>query len=110
MFRSLLVLSFALAGACAPALAPQKAAEDPASPNGPAAPLPVAGVALQIASSSPSETNATGGDQTLSGYTCPMHPEVTSDEPSRCPKCNMQLVPIKKREENQPKDGGHHHE
>ena len=21
-------------------------------------------------------------------YTCPMHPEVTSDKPGRCPECN----------------------
>jgi len=26
-------------------------------------------------------------------YTCPMHPEVISDEPGLCPKCNMNLVP-----------------
>lgn len=25
-------------------------------------------------------------------YTCPMHPEVISDEPGKCPKCNMSLV------------------
>ena len=25
-------------------------------------------------------------------YTCPMHPEVTSDKPGQCPKCNMALV------------------
>lgn len=25
-------------------------------------------------------------------YACPMHPEVTSDKPGRCPKCNMKLV------------------
>ena len=30
-------------------------------------------------------------------YTCPMHPEVTSDHPGRCPKCGMFL---------QPADGG----
>lgn len=24
-------------------------------------------------------------------YTCPMHPEVTSDKPGRCPKCGMKL-------------------
>jgi Heavy metal binding domain len=25
-------------------------------------------------------------------YTCPMHPEVTSDKPGNCPKCGMSLV------------------
>ena len=25
-------------------------------------------------------------------YTCPMHPEVTSDKPGQCPKCGMTLV------------------
>jgi hypothetical protein len=29
-------------------------------------------------------------DQSI--YTCPMHPDVSSDEPGRCPKCNMKLV------------------
>ena len=24
-------------------------------------------------------------------YTCPMHPEVTSDKPGKCPKCEMDL-------------------
>jgi hypothetical protein len=27
-----------------------------------------------------------------STYTCPMHPEVVSDKPGRCPKCGMALV------------------
>src|SRR3989338_9377532 len=25
-------------------------------------------------------------------YTCPMHPEVSSDKPGKCPKCGMELV------------------
>ena len=38
-----------------------------------------------------SESQA-GGPATVL-YTCPMHPEVTSSEPGRCPKCGMKLVP-----------------
>jgi hypothetical protein len=26
-------------------------------------------------------------------FTCPMHPEVVSQSPGRCPKCGMDLVP-----------------
>jgi hypothetical protein len=28
-------------------------------------------------------------------YACPMHPEVQKDQPGKCPKCQMQLVPSK---------------
>lgn len=31
-------------------------------------------------------------------YTCPMHPEVISDKPGKCPKCGMNLVPQKRKE------------
>jgi FtsP/CotA-like multicopper oxidase with cupredoxin domain len=29
---------------------------------------------------------------TVQGYACPMHPDVTSDVPGRCPKCGMKLM------------------
>jgi hypothetical protein len=25
-------------------------------------------------------------------YTCPMHPDVVTDKPGKCPKCGMELV------------------
>lgn len=42
-------------------------------------------------------TGSESGDQTeqpiaKGNYTCPMHPEVTSDHPGECPKCGMDLV------------------
>ncbi len=33
------------------------------------------------------------GPEPASLYTCPMHPEVTSTEPARCPDCGMKLLP-----------------
>ncbi len=36
--------------------------------------------------------------QTMKTFTCPMHPEVKSDQPGKCPKCGMELTQ---------KDGSH---
>lgn len=40
-------------------------------------------------------------------YTCPMHPEVTSDKEGSCPKCGMNLVTQEEvqKEENQSNQG-----
>jgi hypothetical protein len=27
-------------------------------------------------------------------FTCPMHPEVRSTTPGKCPKCGMKLIPV----------------
>jgi len=34
-------------------------------------------------------------------YTCPMHPEVISDKPGKCPKCGMTLVAKKVKTDKQ---------
>jgi FtsP/CotA-like multicopper oxidase with cupredoxin domain len=36
------------------------------------------------------DPTAAGAGPTV--YACPMHPEVTSDQPGRCPKCGMKLL------------------
>jgi Cu(I)/Ag(I) efflux system membrane fusion protein len=50
----------------------------------------------------PGATSADARDATLKehalahakGYVCPMHPDVKSDEPAKCPICGMDLVPV----------------
>ncbi len=35
-------------------------------------------------------------------YTCPMHPDVKSDKPGKCPKCGMSLVLVEQKGEAAP--------
>jgi hypothetical protein len=70
------------------------AADHPANPGAPESPLPA-----------PSDTlgsiQPTGPLQAAT-YTCPMHKEVVSNEPGKCPKCGMKLVPKAATAQSQP--------
>lgn len=65
--------------------------------------LVVAGCAKEPAAPEASESVAAAADDTATEhalkhanplYRCPMHPEVTSDEPGKCPICGMNLVKV----------------
>jgi len=46
-------------------------------------------------SNQPTSAGAAGEEATVQKWTCPMHPDVISDKPGECPKCGMDLVPLK---------------
>jgi hypothetical protein len=57
----------------------------------------VSAILLSVAcNSNPNRTGtrSTESEQPIAkgNYTCPMHPEVTSDHAGECPKCGMDLV------------------
>ncbi len=71
--------------------------DHPAHPGAPATPLAPASTTLSSAQPDlgteaeepkpPEFVPAPNG-----AYVCPMHPEIRSDQPGRCPKCHMKLV------------------
>ena len=55
-----------------------------------------------------SAINDSAGKESEGQYTCPMHPEVISDEPGNCPKCGMHLVPLENNKVSSHSDHSHH--
>ena len=41
------------------------------------------------------QNDAKPSDDKATRYTCSMHPEVVTNEPGKCPKCGMALIPKK---------------
>lgn len=108
-FRLSGILCCAVLAGCAPIQPPQPEADHPASPQATAAreaDTDVLTVDEKNLPQTPPEMHQgmmhhgqgrMGGsaptDRTAAAYTCPMHPEVMSDKPGKCPICGMNLVP-----------------
>lgn len=91
---------------------------DPSNPDAPES--PVHGMAAILANDAsafsaleaPSGGAAPHAHESAAVYTCPMHPDVTSPEPGRCPKCGMNLVlrePAEKKPGEAAPSGGNEH-
>ena len=59
--------------------------------------IPVMAPPDAATNSAPANTNSVSGAKPAAQqlYTCPMHPDVISDKPGKCPKCGMTLVPLR---------------
>ena len=77
---------------CAMTLIPVMAAPD-ATHQSTNPPIPLSTSPTSTINSEHSATNSAARQL----YTCPMHPEVIADHPGQCPKCAMELVPVKSK-------------
>ena len=108
----LLCLSVLGVAGCGSARLPEVGGTHPASPTAAEAPMPRPSSVLDVGGSNapanPPPTKASDGPHAHHGegaqappaapeklYTCPMHAEVVSKTPGKCPKCGMALVPKK---------------
>jgi len=112
--RLIIVLLIAAVSGCGEPTRVDVPNTHPASPDAAAAPTPRPSSVLAIDSTPPAPPVQTSADRAshagqtaaqpvpakddhapaqAAAYSCPMHPEVTSDQPGRCPKCEMQLTP-----------------
>jgi hypothetical protein len=86
--RIAILLGVLVSIGCAKGEAPPPSNAHPANPGAPEG--------TPMVASSPATPSAAPHDHGAATiYTCPMHPEVTSDKPGQCPKCGMNLVPKK---------------
>lgn len=84
----LVVLSLLLPACAAEPLLPPLDSREPASPRAEEAPLPPVRRAFgPLDADDGAPTQAPRG-----AYACPMHEDVVSDAPGRCPRCRMALV------------------
>ena len=97
--RSPLLVLFALlsslAWACASAhgtFAPL-AADHPANPAAPELPIEDPSAVLRATDAGATAESAHADAPAAVEYVCPMHADVVSERPGRCPKCGTELVP-----------------